>query len=94
MTPDGHYPTRTIVAVATAPGHAGVGVVRVSGPLARQIAIGILGREPQPREAAFMAFRDAAGDVIDRRELLGGDERVGESRVRGGEHADACGRGE
>jgi len=66
MTPDRHSPTRTIVAVATAPGHAGVGVVRVSGPLARQIAIGILGREPQPREAAFRAFRDAAGDVIDR----------------------------
>jgi tRNA modification GTPase len=66
MIPDRHSPTRTIVAVATAPGHAGLGVVRVSGPLARQIAIGILGREPQPREAAFRAFRDAAGDVIDR----------------------------
>jgi len=66
MTPDRHSPTRTIVAVATAPGHAGVGVVRVSGPLARPVAIGILGREPQPREAAFRAFRDAAGDVIDR----------------------------
>jgi len=66
MTQDRHSPTRTIVAVATAPGHAGVGVVRVSGPLAHQVARGALGKVPQPREAIFAAFRDAAGGVIDR----------------------------
>jgi tRNA modification GTPase len=57
---------RTLVAVATAPGHAGVGVVRVSGPLARKVAQGVLGRVPEPREALFAAFRDAAGGEIDR----------------------------
>ncbi|MEY3973975.1 MAG: hypothetical protein RIS59_336, partial [Pseudomonadota bacterium] len=57
---------RTVVAVATAPGHGGVGVVRVSGPLAWQVATGVLGRVPRPREASFMAFRDASGAVIDR----------------------------
>ncbi len=66
MTLDRHSPTRTVVAAATAPGHAGVGVVRVSGPLAHKIALGVLGRVPQPREAAFAAFHDAAGGVIDR----------------------------
>jgi len=58
--------SRTLVAVATAPGHAGVGVVRVSGPLAHQVAGGVLGKVPQPREALFAAFHDAAGGVIDR----------------------------
>lgn len=58
--------TRTIVAVATAPGHAGVGVVRVSGPRAHRVAQGVLGRPLNPREAKFVAFRDAAGEVIDR----------------------------
>lgn len=57
---------RTVVAVATAPGHGGVGVVRVSGPLAWQVATGVLGRVPRPREASFTAFRDASGAVIDR----------------------------
>ena len=56
----------TLVAVATAPGHAGVGVVRVSGPLARQVAQGVLGRVPPPRQALFAAFRDADGGEIDR----------------------------
>ena len=57
---------RTLVAVATAPGHAGVGVVRVSGPLAHAVAAGVLGRVPAPRQAVFAAFCDAAGGEIDR----------------------------
>lgn len=58
--------SRTLVAVATAPGHAGVGMVRVSGPLAWQVATGVLGGVPRPREVSFTAFHDAAGGVIDR----------------------------
>jgi len=57
---------RTLVAVATAPGHAGVGVVRVSGPLARQVAQCVLGCVPAPRQALFAVFRDGAGGEIDR----------------------------
>ena len=58
--------TRTVVAVATAPGHAGVGLVRVSGPLAGHVAKGVIGALPEPRMAVFAAFRDAAGSEIDR----------------------------
>lgn len=37
----------TIAAVATAPGRGGVGIVRVSGPRARALAITLSGREPR-----------------------------------------------
>jgi len=52
--------------VATAPGHAGVGVVRVSGSRAQTVAEGVLRRVPLPRQAVFAAFYDAAGGEIDR----------------------------
>ena len=60
----------TIAAIASAPGAAGVGVVRVSGPAAPAIAQALLGRAPQPRHAHFAAFRDGAGELIDRGLLL------------------------
>jgi tRNA modification GTPase len=56
----------TIAAVATAPGRAGIGVVRVSGPAVRAIIAGILGRVPEPRAATLCGFRDATGGVLDR----------------------------
>ena len=60
----------TIAAIATGAGAAGVGAVRVSGPLAPAIATRFLGREPTPRHAHFAAFRDGAGELIDRGILL------------------------
>jgi tRNA modification GTPase len=60
----------TIAAIASAPGAAGVGVVRVSGPAVPVIAQALLGRAPQPRHAHLAAFRDAAGGLIDRGLLL------------------------
>ena len=62
--------TDTIAAIASAPGAAGVGVVRVSGPAVPAIARQLLGRAPRPRHAHFTAFRDAAGALIDRGLLL------------------------
>ncbi len=62
--------TDTIAAIASAPGAAGVGVVRVSGPAAPHIAATMLGRAAQPRHAHFAAFRDGAGELIDRGLLL------------------------
>ncbi len=56
----------TIAAVATPPGRGGVGIVRVSGPLAPAIAESLLGRCPAPRYALFACFRDAGGGVLDR----------------------------
>jgi tRNA modification GTPase len=56
----------TIAAIATAAGRGGVGIVRVSGPLARSIGERILGRDlPQPRQATLLAFRDAGGSTLD-----------------------------
>jgi len=60
----------TIAAIASAPGAAGVGVVRVSGPAVPAIARALLGRTPQPRLAHFTAFRDRVGELIDRGLLL------------------------
>lgn len=60
----------TIAAIASAPGAAGVGVVRVSGPAVPAMAEALLGRPPRPRHAHFAAFRDAAGGLIDRGLLL------------------------
>ncbi|MFC5438468.1 tRNA uridine-5-carboxymethylaminomethyl(34) synthesis GTPase MnmE [Rhodanobacter ginsenosidimutans] len=62
--------TATIAAVASAPGMAGVGVVRVSGPAVPAIAATLLGRAPTPRYAHFAAFRNGAGELIDRGLLL------------------------
>ncbi|MET0617208.1 MAG: tRNA uridine-5-carboxymethylaminomethyl(34) synthesis GTPase MnmE [Luteibacter sp.] len=60
----------TIAAIATGAGAAGVGAVRLSGPLAPTIAVALLGRQPKPRYAHFAAFRDAGGELIDRGLLL------------------------
>ena len=63
-------PTDTIAAIASAPGAAGVGVLRVSGPQVPAIAQVLLGRAPQPRHAHFACFRDAQGEPIDHGLLL------------------------
>ncbi|MBN8947975.1 MAG: tRNA uridine-5-carboxymethylaminomethyl(34) synthesis GTPase MnmE [Rhodanobacter sp.] len=70
MTTETTETTDTIAAIASAPGAAGVGVLRVSGPAAPAIAQTLLGRAPQPRHAHFAAFRDGAGELIDRGLLL------------------------
>lgn len=46
----------TIVAVATAGGRAGIGVVRLSGPSVRQIATQICSRALSPRHATLVSF--------------------------------------
>lgn len=56
----------TIVAVATAGGRAGIGVVRLSGPGAKQIALEICSRELTPRRATLASFRAADLSAIDR----------------------------
>lgn len=56
----------TIAAIGTPPGRGGIGVVRVSGPRAPEIARAVIGELPPPRYAAYRAFRDAHGEVIDR----------------------------
>ncbi|QAU24581.1 tRNA uridine-5-carboxymethylaminomethyl(34) synthesis GTPase MnmE [Dyella sp. M7H15-1] len=69
MTADAFYED-TIAAMASAPGAAGVGIVRVSGPRVPFIAEALLSRAPTPRHAHFAAFRNADGQLIDRGLLL------------------------
>ena len=57
--------TETIAAVATAQGRGGVGIVRVSGPLAQSIALAVSGRQLKPRYAHYGPFNDADGLVLD-----------------------------
>ena len=56
----------TIAAIATASGAGGIGIVRVSGPASRLIALGILGQCPTPRHAAYLDFKLEDGALIDR----------------------------
>ncbi len=55
----------TIAAVATGAGRAGIGIVRVSGPLAPAIAREVLGHEPPARTAAYGPFHGAEAEVLD-----------------------------
>lgn len=59
------FQTDTIAAIATAPGRGGVGIVRLSGPAAREIGQIISGQTLQLRHAHYCDFRDAADTVID-----------------------------
>jgi tRNA modification GTPase len=55
----------TIAAIASPAGRGAVGVIRVSGPLVPEIATGILGGLPAPRQARFSSFLDAQGKSVD-----------------------------
>ncbi|XZG70271.1 tRNA uridine-5-carboxymethylaminomethyl(34) synthesis GTPase MnmE [Chitinibacteraceae bacterium HSL-7] len=59
------YPSETIVAIASARGRGGVGVIRVSGRSVDVIVEGLLGRPLKPRYAHFARFRAADGSAID-----------------------------
>ena len=66
MNPRRRPPGDTIAAVATAPGRGGVGVLRLSGPAAFEVAAALTGELPSPRTAALRTFRDADGEALDR----------------------------
>ena len=57
--------TDTIVAIATAAGEGGVGIVRLSGPLARTLGERICGCALRVRTAQYTRFTDAAGETLD-----------------------------
>lgn len=56
---------QTIVAVATASGKGGVGIVRLSGPLAPEICEKVIGCLPKPRFAHYAGFLDVDNLPID-----------------------------
>ena len=55
----------TIAAQATAPGRAGLAIVRVSGPLTKQIAKKILGYSPKHMAAKYSSFKTPEGEIVD-----------------------------
>jgi len=55
----------TIAAQATAPGRGGVGIIRVSGPEAKNVAQAILGKVPEIRKAEYLPFSNANDEILD-----------------------------
>lgn len=55
----------TIAAIATPPGRGGVGIVRVSGSLCKDICMQITAKIPTPRMAIYTPFLDKQGGHID-----------------------------
>lgn len=58
--------TETIFALSSAPGRAGVAVIRISGPDAKTCLMRIAGDLPRPRTAALRRFRTPGGAVFDK----------------------------
>ena len=54
-----------IIAVATAPGKAGVGVVRISGQNLTSMMKALFQKELQARQATLLSLRDESGQLID-----------------------------
>lgn len=57
--------TDTIVAQATPPGRGGVGIIRVSGPAAEEVAKIVLGKMPRVRYAEYLPFRNEDNTALD-----------------------------
>ncbi|MBU2960668.1 tRNA uridine-5-carboxymethylaminomethyl(34) synthesis GTPase MnmE [Citreicella sp. C3M06] len=64
----------SIFALASAPGKAGVAVVRVSGPRAWDAVRALTGSVPLPRQSSLRRLRDACGEVLDEALVLVFDE--------------------
>ena len=64
----------TIVAVATPPGRGGIGVMRMSGEGAKDVARRMLRQFPQPRVATYTDFLGPAGEQIDAGHRIRGHE--------------------
>jgi tRNA modification GTPase len=54
-----------IIAIATAPGKAGVGVIRISGQNLTGLIQALFQKNLQPRQATLLALRDKLGQLID-----------------------------
>ncbi len=59
------FTTGTIAALATAPGRAGVGIIRISGPDTKAVAKAMLHKLPKARYAEYLPFFDSDAAVLD-----------------------------
>lgn len=66
----------TIVACATPPGRGGVGILRISGLKAREVAEAVLGKLPKPRYADYLPFKDSDGTPLDQALRCGSPART------------------
>ncbi|WP_299349194.1 tRNA uridine-5-carboxymethylaminomethyl(34) synthesis GTPase MnmE [uncultured Shimia sp.] len=69
------YVPDTIFALATAPGKAGVAVIRVSGTLAGKAGSALFGTLPDPRQASLRVLKDQEGRRLDQAVVLYFPER-------------------
>jgi tRNA modification GTPase len=60
----------TIAAIASPPGRGGIGVIRISGPLAQTICTSITGKIPVARQVNYCSFNDSQGITLDRGVVL------------------------
>lgn len=56
----------TIAAIATPAGRGGIGVVRVSGVLCKEIYQALTGIVPKPRIAEYVSFKSTSGEMLDK----------------------------
>ncbi|HET9678484.1 MAG TPA: tRNA uridine-5-carboxymethylaminomethyl(34) synthesis GTPase MnmE [Buchnera sp. (in: enterobacteria)] len=56
----------TIVAQATPKGRSGVGIIRISGPHTKEVAMSVLKKIPLVRYATFSSFFDYNGKILDK----------------------------
>lgn len=59
------FSTDPIIAIATAPGRGGIGVLRLSGPDLAAYAQSLCGLTLRPRHAHYLPFRDRHGETLD-----------------------------
>ncbi len=64
------HSTDTIAAIATPAGTGGIGIVRVSGSQALELAECVTGIRPTPRKAFYRKFLDKQGRILDEGVLL------------------------
>lgn len=64
----------SIFALASAPGKAGVAVIRISGPLSWEAVRLLAGKVPEPRKTALRKLRDPDGQLLDEALVLVFDE--------------------
>jgi tRNA modification GTPase len=84
----------TIYALSSGLGKAGISVVRVSGPRAREILCGVAGNVPPPRRAVVRLLSDGRlGDLLDRAVVIwlpGPDTATGEDIAEFHVHGSAA----
>jgi len=78
----------TIAAVATSTGKGGIGVIRVSGPEAQNIAVQITATKLVPRYAHYLTFLGNDSQPLDQGVLLQRVLSLGARQARAGEFSE------